>query len=150
METKKGGATPDDIMSPAELKPLLAMSKREPVNAAIGMTRDHEGVILLDRRIKPRKLLAQLKAEARKVKLELDITSLRFGRAEVDTAANSGLVVFTVNKEPPGALHMKLLELIRRVPYGKVEIGVDQKFEEEPEDEDDEHTATTPRTDDRN
>jgi hypothetical protein len=135
MATQKGGPTSDDIMSPAELKPLLARSKREPVNAAIGMTKDHEGVILLDRRIKPKRLLAVLKAEAHKVKLDLDLTSLRFGKAEVDTDVDSSLVVFTVNREAPHALRFKLLELVRRVPYEKVEIGIDQKFEDEPEDD---------------
>ena len=90
MADKKGGSATDNIMSPAEMKPLLMMSKREPVNAVIGMTKDHEGVILLSKRIKPRKLLAQLKADARKSKIELDATSLRFGKAEVDTDKDFG------------------------------------------------------------
>ena len=136
MADKKGGPPADAIMSPAEMKPLLLLSKREPVTAVIGMTKDHDGVILLNKRLKPRKLLAQLKADARNAKLELDITSLRFGKAEVDTDKDSALVVFTVNKDPPGALRMKLLEVLRRVPYGKVEIGVDAKIEDEPEDDD--------------
>jgi len=144
MATKKSGPASDDIMSPAELKPLLTMSKREPVNAAIGMTKDHEGVILLSRRIKPKRLLAQLKADARKAKIDLDVTSLRFGKAEVDTDIDPGLVQFTVNKEAPGALRMKLLELLKRVPYAKVDIGIDQKFEDEPEEEEEEHAAPPP------
>ncbi len=134
MATKEAKPAADDIMSPAELKPLLVMSKHDPVNAAIGMTKDHEGVILLDRRIKPKRLLALLKTEAHKAKLDLDLTSLRFGKAEID-AADSGLVVFTVNKEPPHALRLKLLEVLKRVPYAKTEIGVDQKFEDEPEED---------------
>ncbi len=136
MADKKGGVATDAIMSPAEMKPLLMLSKREPVNAVIGMTKDHDGVILLSRRIKPKKLLAQLKADARKAKVELDLTSLRFGKAEVDTDADSGLVKFTINKDSPGALRMKLLELIKRVPLAKVEIDVDAKIEDEPEDDD--------------
>ena len=135
MADKKGGAATDNIMSPAEMKPLLMLSKREPVNAVIGMTKDHDGVILLSKRIKPKKLLAQLKTDARKAKVELDITSLRFGKAEVDTDKDSGLVMFTVNKDAPGALRMKLLELVKRVPYAKVEIDVDAIFEAEPEED---------------
>jgi outer membrane protein OmpA-like peptidoglycan-associated protein len=137
MADKKGGSASDTIMSPAEMKPLLMLSKREPVNAVIGMTRDHEGIILLSRRVKPKRLLAQLKLDARKAKIELDQTSLRFGRAEVDTDKDSGLVIFTVNKDAPGALRLKLLELVKRVPYAKVEIDVDEKFEAESEDDDD-------------
>ncbi len=136
MADKKGGVATDAIMSPAEMKPLLMLSKREPVSAVIGMTKDHDGVILLNRRLKPRKLLAQLKADARKAKVELDLPSLRFGKAEVDTDVDSGLVKFTVNKDTPGALRLKLLELVKRVPLAKVEIDVDQKIEDEPEDDD--------------
>jgi hypothetical protein len=132
MADKRSGPATDSIMSPAEMKPLLMMSKREPVNAVIGMTKDHEGIILLSKRIKPKKLLAQLKADARKSKIELDVTSLRFGKAEVDADKDSGLVMFTVNKDAPSALRMKLLELVKRVPYAKVEIDVDAKIEDEP------------------
>jgi outer membrane protein OmpA-like peptidoglycan-associated protein len=136
MADKKGGVATDSIMSPAEMKPLLMLSKHEPVSAVVGMTRDKDGIILLSRRIKPKKLLAQLKADARKAKLDLDITSLRFGKAEVDTDRDSGLVMFTVNKDAPGALRMKLLELVKRVPLAKVEIDVDAKIDAEPEDDD--------------
>jgi len=131
----KGGPATDAIMSPAEMKPLLMMSKREPVSAVIGMTKDKDGVILLNRRLKPKKLLAQLKADARKAKLELDLTSLRFGKAEVDTERDSALIMFTVNKDPPGALRMKLLEVVKRVPFQKIEIDVDAKYEAEAEDD---------------
>jgi hypothetical protein len=137
MADKKGGPATDNIMSPAEMKPLLMLSKREPVSAVVGMTKDRDGVILLSRRIKPKKLLAQLKTDARKAKVELDLTSLRFGKAEVDTDKDSGLVMFTVNKDAPGALRMKLLELVKRVPYAKVEIDVDANFEAEPDEDDD-------------
>jgi hypothetical protein len=136
MADKKGGVATDDIMSPAEMKPLLMLSKHHPISAVVGMTKDHDGVILLSRRLKPKKLLAQLKADARKAKVDLDLTSLRFGKAEVDTDRDSGLVMFTVNKDTPGALRMKLLELVKRVPLAKVEIDVDAKIEDEPEDDD--------------
>ena len=142
MADKKGGVATDDIMSPAEMKPLLMLSKHQPVSAVVGMTKDKDGVILLSRRLKPRKLLAQLKADARKAKVDLDITSLRFGKAEVDTDKDSGLVMFTVNKDAPGALRMKLLELIKRVPLAKVEIDVDAKIEDQPEDDDEQPDAS--------
>ncbi len=127
----------DDIMSPGEMKPLLALSKREPIQAAIGLTKDHDGVILLHKRLKPKKLLAQLKADARKAKVELDTASLRFGKAEVDGDYDPSMVRFFINKEAPGALRLKLLEVVKRIPYAKVEINIDAKFEEEPEEEGD-------------
>ena len=136
MADHKSAAAGDAIMSPAEMKPLLLLSKREPINAVIGMTKSHEGIILLSRRVKPKRLLAQLKLDAHKLKIDLDLTSLRFGRAEVDTDKDSGMIVFKVNKDAPGALRLKILELVKRVPYEKVEIEVDGKFESEPEDDD--------------
>ncbi len=144
MADKKGGVATDDIMSPAEMKPLLMLSKHHPISAVVGMTKDKDGVILLSRRLKPKKLLAQLKADARKAKVDLDLTSLRFGKAEVDTDRDSGLVMFTVNKDTPGALRMKLLELVKRVPLAKVEIDVDAKIEDEPEDDDEQGGAAPP------
>src|SRR5208337_1526703 len=91
--------------------------------------------ILLHKRLRPKKLLAQLRADARKAKVELDTASLRFGKAEVDGDYDPSMVRFFVNKEAPGALRLKLLELVKRIPYAKVEINVDPKFEEEPEEE---------------
>ncbi|HLB96882.1 MAG TPA: hypothetical protein VJK90_04420, partial [Acetobacteraceae bacterium] len=64
MADKKGGVATDTIMSPAEMKPLLMLSKHQPVSAVVGMTKDKDGVILLSRRLKPKKLLVQLKADA--------------------------------------------------------------------------------------
>ena len=50
MADKQGGkqAGPDDIMSPADMKPILASAKRgASARCAIGMTKDKDGVILL-------------------------------------------------------------------------------------------------------
>ena len=64
---------------------MLALSKQEPVQAAIGLSADGEGIILLDKKAKPRKVAAMLKASAAKAKIQLNGSSIRFGRAEVDT-----------------------------------------------------------------
>ena len=50
--------------------------------AAIGLTADGEGVILRDKRAKPKKVFSMLKASAAKAKVNLANASLRFGRAE--------------------------------------------------------------------
>jgi hypothetical protein len=132
-------AAADSIMAPDKMKPLLALSKREPVQAAIVLSNDGEGIILLDKKAKPKKVASMLKAIAAKAKLQLNSSSLRFGRAEVDTDYDSGMVRFFINKDAPGNMRVKLVEVVKRIPYQKVEINVDPSLEEEPEEEDDGH-----------
>jgi hypothetical protein len=129
--------TSDSIMSPGEMKPLLALSKLEPVQAAIGITGDGDGVILLHKKMKPKKVLATLKADAKKAGIALNTSSLRFGKAEVDTDYDPGMVRFFINKEAPGNMRIKLVELVKRIPYAKVEINVEPGLEDEPEEETD-------------
>ena len=132
----------DSIMAVDKMKPLLALSKKEPVQAAIGLTSDGEGLILLDKKAKPKKVFSMLKASAGKSKLQLNTSSLRYGRAEVDTEYDAGMVRFFINKDAPGNLRMKLVEVVKRIPYSKVEINVDPSLEAEPE-EDQEGVAPT-------
>jgi len=125
----------DTIMSPGDMKPLLALSKREPVHAAIGITADGDGVILLNRRVRPKKLLAMLKSDASKAKIQLQPSSLRFGKAEVDTDYDPGMVRFFLNKAAPGNMRVKLLEVVKRIPYQKVELNIEPSFEDEPDED---------------
>jgi hypothetical protein len=126
---------PDAIMSPEKMKPLLALSKREPVHAAIALTSDGEGIILLDKKAKPRKVMSMLRADAAKAKIQLNSSTVRFGRAEVDTEYDAGMVRFFINKDAPGNMRVKLVELVKRIPYQKVEINVDPSIEADPEEE---------------
>jgi hypothetical protein len=125
----------DAIMAPAKMRPLLAMSKQEPVHAAIALTTDGEGLILLDKKAKPRKVLSMLRADATKAKLQLNTSSLRFGRAEVDTDYDASMVRFFINKETPGVMRVKLIEVVKKISYQKVELNVDPSLELEPEDD---------------
>jgi len=122
------------LMSPAEMKPLLLLSKREPVSAVIGLTKGKDGVVFLAKKVKPRKLVAQVKKQAADANIELDMTSLRFGRAAVNSAVDSALVTFTVNKEAAGALKPKLLPQLKKVGFAKCEIVVDASLENEDDD----------------
>jgi hypothetical protein len=118
---KAGG--PDAILAPAEMKPILALSKRgKPISCAIGLTKEKECVILLHKKLKPKGLLSELKKEAAAAGLTLDATSLRFGRAEVDVDINPGLLTLIVNKDAPGIMRPKLLERVRKAGYKAVEI----------------------------
>ncbi len=134
--TKTKGPASDSIMAADKMKPLLALSKREPVQAAIALTAEGDGVILLDKKAKPKKVMSMLRAEAVKAKLQLNNATLRFGRAEVDTDYDSGMVRFFINKDAPGNMRIKLVEVVKRIPYQKVEINVDASLEDEPEEDD--------------
>jgi hypothetical protein len=57
-------AGPDAIMALAEMKPILALSKQgPPIICAIAPAKE-EGVIPVHQKLKPKKLLAELKKEA--------------------------------------------------------------------------------------
>ncbi len=142
---KGSGPASDKIMTASEMKPLLALSKKEPVNVAVGLTSDGEGLMLMHKLMKPKKVLATLRAEAGKAKLQLNTSSLRFGRAEVDPDYDASMVRLFLNKEAPGAMRAKLVEVVKQAAYQKVEMNVDASLEEEPEDETQgsEQTAST-------
>jgi hypothetical protein len=140
-KTKEPAA--EQIMAVAKMKPLLALSKREPVNAAVALTSDGEGVVLLDKKMKPKKVLATLKADAAKAKIQLQAATFRFGKAEVDTDYDPGMVRFFVNKEAPGNMRAKLVVVFKQIAYQKVEFNVDPTFEDESEDDEQEGQDTT-------
>src|SRR4051794_5687988 len=119
------GAAADAIMAPEKMKPLLTKSKQEPVQAAIGLTADGDGLILLSNKMKPKKVLSMLRGEASKAKLQLNTASLRFGRAEIDTDYDAGTVRFFINKEAPGSMRPRLIEVVKRAAYQKVEFVID-------------------------
>jgi hypothetical protein len=136
----------DSIMAPDKMKPLLAVSKREPVPAAIGLTSDGDGLILLHKTARPKKVLAMLKAEAGKAKLTLNNASMRFGRALVDSDYDAGMIRFFINKDAPGNMRAKLVDVVKRISYQKVELNVDPSLEDEPEDEAEAPSAAPPVT----
>ena len=115
--------SPDDFMSPAEMKPILArIRKGGSINFVVGVTKDKTGVILLDRRLAPKQLLGALRKQAAGLGLELEAPSLRFGTARVDEK-DPKRVWFRVNKEAGGALRLKLISQIKRAGFSKLAIG---------------------------
>ena len=128
-------AASDSVMDGTKLKPLLALSKREPVNAAIALTSDGEGLILLDKKAKPRKVADMLRADAKKAGIAVVPASVRWGRAEVDTDYDAAMVRFFISKDAPGNMRVKLVEVVKRIAYQKVEINVDPAIDEEEEGE---------------
>ncbi|HEY0265437.1 MAG TPA: hypothetical protein VGC16_01715 [Rhizomicrobium sp.] len=148
MADKKGGkkeATAEDIMSPADMKMVLASAKRgNPASCAIALTKDKDGVILLDRKKKPKQLSAMLKKEAASAGLVLDMPSIRFGRAVIPED-DSAQVNFVVNKDASGAMRPKLLVLLKKAGYQKLEIGIDSALEQESEEEESEAPPEAPQ-----
>ena len=140
-----------EVMSAAELKPLLKLSRRRPVSCAIAMTKDREGVVLLHRRTKPRKLMGELRRQAVAAGIQLNTGSIRFGRVEVDGGSDSMMVRFTVNKPAPDAMRRCLLAQVRPAGFQRCEVTVDEALETEAEgddvddgDDDDDDAATRP------
>ena len=132
----KNGTGSEPITPMAELKPLLHLARRKPLGCAVAMDKGKQGHVLLHRRTKPKKLLAELKRQAKASGIELDPTSLRFGRASVDGASDSGMMTFTVNKPAPGPMRRALLEQVRPAGLQRCEIVVDEGLENEPDGED--------------
>ena len=137
----EGGESGGDLMAVAELRPVLMQSKRKPVSCAVGLTKDKQAVVLLDRKMKPRKLMAEFKSRAKGAGLELDMTSVRFGRVALQ--GEDGTVAFTVNKAAPKAMEVGLTRKLRPAGVRKVEIGVDAKLEDEDDTEDGQDGAST-------
>lgn len=125
----------EKIMPIAKIKSLLALSKRDPVNVAICLTSDSDGLMLLDKKAKPRSLSSLLKTEAGKAKIALNVGTMRFGRAEVDPDYDPSMVRLFVNKEAPGNMRAKLVEVVRKGGFQKVEINIDASIDAEPETE---------------
>lgn len=123
------------LMPVADLKLLLHVARRQAVNCAVAIAKDKQGVILLHRRTKPRKLVAELQRQAKASGLELDPTSVRFGRAAVDGGSDSAMVTFTVNKPAPGPMRRALLEQVRPASFQRCEIVVDEGLEAETDDD---------------
>ena len=130
----KDGAPPE-VMSAAELKPLLQLSKRKPVPCAVGMTTDKQGVILLNRRTKPRKLMAELLRQAKTAGQDLERATIRFGRITVDGGSDSSTVHAAINKDAPGQLRPALLAKLRPAGFQRCEITVDAKLEDESDED---------------
>ncbi len=125
-------------MPAAELRALLKKAKRRPMSCVIALTKDKQGVILLDRRRKPRKLMGELRSQAKAAGLELDTASIRFGRASVDGASDSAQVNIAVNKPVPGAMRLALLPQLRAAGMQRCTINVDEAIETETDDGEDE------------
>ena len=131
-----GDGSADGIMSAADLRPLLNLSKRQPVGCAVALTKDKQAILLLHRTMRPRKVMADLRKQAVAAKVDLDLQTLRFGRASVDGGSDSQCVNIAVNKEVPnaGSYELKLRERLKPAGFRRCSVTVDAALEGEPDD----------------
>ena len=126
----------DKIMTPEKMKPVLALAKNEPVAAAIALTASGDGLIFLDRKMKPKRAARALKILADKAGVQVSPSSVRFGRAGVDTGYDATTVRFSINRDAPGTMRAKLVEVVKQVSYRNVELSIDLALEDEPDEGD--------------
>jgi hypothetical protein len=104
----------DTGMDPAKMKAMLAASKREPVNCALGQTK--AGVMMmLDKQKGPKMLLKELE------KKFSDLKAPNWGTAFVDVDEDPKLVILTLEK-PPGGVAKRLKLTLKGTGFSKVEI----------------------------
>ena len=104
----------DTGMDLAKMKQLLAVSKKQPINCAVGVTKT--GAVMLLDKIKPPKSL--VKDLEKKFK---DMKTPNWGTAFVDTDEDPKLVILTLEKAPAG-IGRKLKKTLKGTGFSKVEI----------------------------
>jgi len=133
--SRTGGDAPG-LMDRDELRAALRLARGQPMSCAVALTKDRQGVILLHKKLKPRKLAAKLKADAKAAGIEVDPSTIRFGRASVDGASDNGRVVFTVHKDAPAAMGRAMLPILRPAGFQRCEFTTDAQLEQEPDGDD--------------
>ncbi len=107
-------AAPDTGMDPVKMKAMLAASKREPVNCALGQTKTG-AVMMLDKQKGPKMLLKELE------KKFSDLKAPNWGTASVDVDEDPKLVILVLEK-PPAGVAKKLKLTLKGTGFSKVEI----------------------------
>jgi hypothetical protein len=134
----KKPASPDDVMTASELKPVLRLVKSEggaEVGCAVGLTEDRDAVILVSKKEKPKRVRALLLKKAKDVGLSLNATSVRFGRATLDPADDAVLLI-KINKGPTeGPLPLALRKRTKPAGFSNVVFTIDETLEKEGEED---------------
>jgi hypothetical protein len=135
---KKPEASPDDLMKPAAIRSLLSMVKKDgekEISAAIALTEDKEGVIMLEKKMKPKKLRSHMIAEAKDAGLSLAMSSIRFGKATTKDD-DATILLMKVNKDVSGAgLPAAIKKRVKLAGFSDVIFSVDEALDAESEDE---------------
>ncbi len=114
----------DDLMKVGELKTVLALADKQPINCAFGLAADKSALLLVHKQTAPKILVKQVELKAKSA----DKNSLRFGRITVD-AADPGTLKFTTNKKEIGGTVMGLVKLAKKAGYQAVVLNEDPALE---------------------
>ena len=129
-------------MEIADLKRLLVRSKKEPVNCAIGLSKDGVPKIHVDKLKQPRACLAEL------TKAHGSLKTPGFGSVHVDVDEDPKMVILTLNKPSPG-FGRKFKKGLRGTGFTKITIIHEDGSPAEnigEDDEGDEQTADPNQT----
>ena len=113
-------ADPQTGMDKAAMKKLLTVSKREPVNCAVGQGKDAAFALLFLDKIKSGKALEQVM-----IKEFGEAKNRGFGTAMVDTDEDPKLAKFTLNKAPGGTAR-RIHKTLKGTGFTKVVIVDDE------------------------
>jgi hypothetical protein len=104
------------------MKKMLALSRREPLNAAIGIgdaQNGGRGLLLIDKIMPPKEVMKTLKEQFPKG------SKFCFGSVSVDMQTDRKLVKLSMNKRIPG-IDRRLRRTLKGTGYSKVEIQTGQ------------------------
>ena len=123
----------NEILPHQKLKEALALCEKRPLGCAFGLTKDKkECVLLVDKLAKPKRVQAVLQTNGKPF---LDMTTLRFGRVEVDVENDPGTLKFTVNRSEAGGTMTTLVKLAKKAGYQGIVINVGDVLENELEED---------------
>ena len=129
-------ADADTGMDKSDMKKMLMVSKKQPVNCAVGMTKT--GVVLMMDKIKqPKAVLKELE------KKFADMKQPHWGSAVVDMETDPKLVVLTLNKAAPG-MARRMRKTLKGTGFSKVEIRLEDGTVADKGDEDEEEVGALP------
>ncbi len=114
----------DDLMKMSELKPVLALADKQPVNCALALASDKSALLMVHKQTAPKILLKQLELKAKSA----DKNSIRFGRITVDPA-DPGTLKFAINKKEVGGTVMGLVKLAKKAGYQAIVMNEDPALE---------------------
>ena len=121
-------------MDKAELRKLLTIAKKAPVNVALGMMKDGTPAILMHKVKQPRALSKELESGGAELK------NMRWGEFLVEEEGDPKTLVARLNK-PASGLARKLVKAVKFAGFSKVVLKFEDGTSEEGADEENQEGA---------
>ncbi|MGJ3627104.1 hypothetical protein AB5I41_09585 [Sphingomonas sp. MMS24-JH45] len=117
----------DDMMPMTDLKRMLNLAASDALPCVVALTAaKDDALLLLDRKMKGKKLATKLKAEKGR---DLEVKSVRLG--EIEVQADGSTVAIRLNKAPMKPSPLLVGKLLKRAGYGSVTFAEDESLEAE-------------------